>query len=230
MVSMMGILSGAARLLVDVRQTGAGPQLIEAMKAGTATLAHMKQVHDLCAPDLEVRLFMVAKAMRDFPDSLAPHPSRKDTLRFAMAAQILRYRADEDPGFELHFVDFEPQPWYESRDGRRFPLHGPTNLFYFSVWARTALLASLLDHDPLALEFRRRLDEWCDGGDPPVDFRRYPESRVYLLLHPIAPHGYNCLDIEMLRYPHQKLYDSMDWDGFDLMPWDGFEEPEEGHL
>jgi hypothetical protein len=230
-----GLERSLARSSVYAPEPFSDAQLIQAMKDGTATLAQMKQVYDICAPDLEIRLFQEAKRLRDFPDFPAPHPSRKDTLRFGWAAQILRYRADEDPGFELHFVDFEPQPWLETPEGRRFPLHGP-DPFYFSIWARAALLASLLDHDPLALEFRRRLDEWCDGGDPPVDLLRYPEPREYLLLHPIGPYAYNCLDIEMLRFPHKELYESMDWDGFGCMSWrrfdymseDRFDEPNDG--
>ncbi len=204
-------------------------QLIEAMKDGTATLAHMKQVYDICAQDLEVRLFIVAKRLRDdFPDYPHWHRNGSETWRFRVAAQILRYRADEEPGFKLEFLDpLEPQPWYEAADGRRFPLHGP-DLPYFSIWARAALLASLLDHDPVALEFRRRLDEWGDGGDPPVDLLRYPEPREYLLLHPIGTSGYNFSDMEMLRYPHQELEDSMEWDGFDI--WDCYQDPQEGLL
>ena len=82
---------------------------------------------------------------------------------------------------------------------------------FFSRWARSALVELLLDHDPLALEFRRRLDAWCDGGDPPVDLLRYPEPRQYRLLDPLRPIRLNGLDMEMLRYPHKELYYSMDW-------------------
>ena len=139
-----------------------------------------------------------------------------------MAAEILRFRADEEPGFELDWLGIEPHPWIETTEGRRFPAREPYNPPYFSMWARAVLLAWLLDRDPLALEFRRRLDEWCDGGNPPVDLLRYPEPREYLLLEPIrSGNGANATDIEMLRHPHQVLHRSMDWDPFDDEPDDG---------
>jgi hypothetical protein len=40
-------------------------QLIEALTNGTATPAHMKQIYDICAPDLEIRLFQEAKRWRE---------------------------------------------------------------------------------------------------------------------------------------------------------------------
>jgi hypothetical protein len=215
-----GLEGSLARSRIYAPEPLSDAQLIEAMKDGTATPAHMKQLYDICALDLEIRLFQEAKRSRDFPNF--PRV-RSTTQRFGMAAQILRYRADEEPGFELDWLPIEPHPWLETSDGQRFFHREPHNPFYFSIWARAVLLAWLLDHDPLALEFRRRLDEWCDRGNPPVDLLRYPEPREYLLLSPIRPTGSNALDIEMLRHPHKKLYRSMDWDPFD-------DEPDEGLL
>ena len=142
-------------------------QLIEALKNGTATPAHMKQIYDSCAQDLEIGLFQEAKRWRDGPD---PPPRERGTSewlmpwRFAMAAEMLWFRADEEPGFKLEWLAFEPHRWLAAEDRP-----GPHHPFFFSMWARSALVELLLDHDPLALEFRRRLDAWCDGGDPPVD-------------------------------------------------------------
>ena len=179
-------------------------QLILALENGTATPAHMKQIYDICAPDLEIALFQEAKRWRDFPD--VPRGDRADTQRFALAAAMLWFRADEEPGFKLDWLAFEPDAWLPT-EGRR----GPHHPLFFSRWARSALVELLLDHDPLALEFRRRLDAWCDGGDPPVDLLRYPEPRQYRLLDPLRPIRCNGLDMEMLRYPHKELYYSMDW-------------------
>jgi len=39
---------------------------------------------------------------------------------------------------------------------------------------------------------------------------RYPEPRQYLLLEPLAPTGTGISDIELLRFPHQELYVSME--------------------
>ena len=93
--------------------------------------------------------------------------------------------------------------------------------FAFTMWAHSSMVTYLLDHDPLALEFRRRLDEWFDGGDPPVDLLRYPEPREYVLLDPINHPANNCFDIPMLRQPHKELYYSVQLDRFD--------DPEDGH-
>ena len=191
-------------------------QLIEALTNGTATPAHMKQIYDICAPDLEIRLFQEAKRWRDNPD--LPRRVRADTQRFGMAADFLCFRADEEPRYELEWLPFEPHLWLDT-EGRGRPHHP----FFFSTWARSALLEWLLNHDPLAMEFRQRLDAWCDGGNPPGDLLRYPEPRQYLLLDPIRPSGSNSLDIPMLRYPHKELFRSMDWDPF-------HDEPDEGLL
>jgi hypothetical protein len=183
-------------------------QLIEALENGTATPAHMKQIYDICAPHLEVGLFREAKRWRDIPD--VPRADRADTQRFAMAAEMLWFRADEEPGFRLEWLAFEPHRWLatEGRPGSHHP-------FFFSMWARSALVELLLDHDPLALESRRRLDAWCDGGDPPVDLLRYPDPRQYRLLNPISSDVSLSLDIQMLRYPHKKLCGSLGFYPFD---------------
>ena len=133
-------------------------QLIEALENGTATPLHMKQIYDICAQDLEIGLFNEAKRWRDIPDS--PRGVRADPQRFALAAEMLWFRADEEPGFKLEWLAFEPHRWLDA-EGRR-----PHNPLFFSMWARSALVELLLDHDPLGLEFRRRLDAWCDGGFP----------------------------------------------------------------
>ncbi len=195
-------------------------QLIDALTNRTATPADMKQVYDICAPDLEIPLFQEGTRRRVDPDYGRERKSRQP---FDEAAELLRYRADEEVGFELKRKQpFEPEIWLGSEGG-----HGTVGRlrmpFVFTIWAHSALVMQLLDHDPLALGLRRRLDEWFDGGNRPVDFLRYPEPRVYPLLNPINHPANNCFDIPMLRFPHKDLYDSMDWDPFD-------DEPEDGHL
>ena len=169
----------------------------------------------------EIQLFLEAKKVRDVPNHRDFTPTRPDTLRFATAAVLLGYRADEEVGFELDWLGIEPDPWLEAPDGQRFFHREPHDPFHFSIWARAVLLAFLFDHDPLALAFRRRLDEWCDGGDPPVELLRYPEPRVYRLINPIGPYLCNGLDIEMERYPHKELYFKLGFYPFDDPPDDG---------
>jgi hypothetical protein len=194
-------------------------QLIDALANRNATPADIKQVYDICAQDLEIRLFQEAtrrRANRDY------RRNRKSFQPFDEAAELLRYRADEELGFELgRKPPFEPDMWLQPDGGRgggrpRIP-------FVFTIWAHSALVANLLDHDPMALRLRRRLDAWFDGGDRPVDFLRYPEPREYQLLNPINHPARNCFDIQMLRFPHRDLYLAMGWDPFD-------DAPEDGHL
>jgi hypothetical protein len=177
----------------------------------------MKQVYDICAPDLEIRLFQDGAKRRVYPDYARGRPILQP---FDTAAELLRYRADEEPGFRLEWQPFEPDKWLgpEGPHGTR----GQALLrFVFPWWAHSALVAQLLDHDPLARGFRRRLDEWFDGGDPPVNLLRYPEPREYLLLNPINHMANNCFDIPMLRYPHKELNFRMDFHPFDDPPDEG---------
>ena len=119
-------------------------QLIEAMKDGTATLAHMKQVYDICARDLEIRLFQEAKKRRDFPD--IPR-LRSDIQRFGMAAEILRFRATRSPGSSSIGWGSNLTPGLRRRRDGASPLVS-YNPPYFSMWARAVLLAWLLDRLP----------------------------------------------------------------------------------
>jgi hypothetical protein len=193
-------------------------ELIEALCARTATPAHLKQIYDICAPDLELRLFQDGALRRIDPQY------RRDCehfMPFDTAAELLRYRTDEEPGFRIEWQPYQPEIWLEA-ENRRSARSGSLSPFVFPWWTHSALLMLLLNSDPLALDYRRRLDEWFDGGNPPVDLLRYPEPREYLLLDPINHPANNCFDIQMLRYPHKDLYFSM--------AWDRFNEPEDGHV
>ena len=80
-------------------------QLIQAMTNRTATPAHMKRVYDICAPDLEIRLFQEGTKRRAYPE----YAREMRLLQpFDEAAELLRYRVDEEPGFKLEWKPFEP--------------------------------------------------------------------------------------------------------------------------
>ncbi|HXN62616.1 MAG TPA: hypothetical protein VN886_19380 [Acidimicrobiales bacterium] len=195
-------------------------QLIDALTNRTATPADIKQLYDACAPDLEIRLCQEGAKRRANPDY---RRDRKSFQPFEEAAELLRYRADEEIGFELgRKPPFEPEMWLEP-EGGRCTRGRPRMPFVFTIWAHSMLVTHLLDRDPLALGFRRRLDEWFDGGNRPVDFLLYPEPREYQLLNPINHPANNCFDLQLLRFPHRDLYLAMGWDHFD-------DEPEDGHL
>jgi hypothetical protein len=193
-------------------------ELTEALRTGRATPVHIKQVYDICATDLEIRIFQEATRRRNFPEF-----RRGWTIqRFGTAAEVLSYRADEKLDFELEWLAYQPELWPEP-EGRRSSPAGREGHHLFSWWARSLLSWHVLHHDHLALELRQRLDEWYDGGNPPVDFSRYPEPRQYLLLEPLAPKGTGISDIELLRLPHQELYVSMENYARNEWPDDGLE-------
>lgn len=203
---------------VYVREPRTDAELTEALTNRTAVPADLQQVFDICAADLEIRLIQEGAVRRVNPDYGC---GRKILQPFDMAAEILRYPAEDDPGFEIEWRPFEPDIWIRAQD-RRSSGGRPLMPFVFTSWAHSHLVAQLVDYDPLALKLRHRLDEWIGGGDPPVDLLRYPEAREYLLLDPINHPAKSCFDIPMLRYPHKDLYFSMQWDRFD--------EPEDGHV
>ena len=92
-------------------------QLIEALTTRTATPGDMKQLYDICAPDLEIRLFQEGAKRRADPGY---RRDRKSFQPFDEAAELLRYRADEELGFKLgHKPPFEPEMWLEPEGGRR---------------------------------------------------------------------------------------------------------------
>jgi hypothetical protein len=195
-----GVERSLASSSVYVPQRLSDAPLIDALTNRTATPADLKQIYDICAPDLEIRLFQEGAKRRVNPDY---RRDRKSFQPFDEAAELLRYRADEELGFKLgHKPPFEPEMWLEPEGGRT--RGRPRMPFVFTIWAHSALITQLLDHDPLALGFRRRLDDWIDGGNPPVDFLRYPEPREYRLLNPINHPAKNCFDIQMLRHPHKE--------------------------
>ena len=213
-----GVERSLASSSVYAPETLTDAQLIEALTNRTATTGDLKQVFDICAPDLEIRLFQEGAKRRADPGY---RRDRKSFQPFDEAAELLRYRADEELGFKPERkLPFEPEVWLEPEGGRS-TRGRPRMPFVFTIWAHSVLVTQLLDHDPLALKLRQRLDDWINEGTPPVDLLRYPEPRVYLLLNPINHPANNCFDIQMLRYPHKDLYRSMDWDPFDDEPEDG---------
>jgi hypothetical protein len=213
-----GVERSLASSSVYVPQGLSDAALIDALTNRLATPADIKQIYDICAPDLEIRLFQEGAKRRADPGY---RRDRKSFQPFDEAAELLRYRADEEVGFKLELKQpFEPDVWLEP-GGARGTRGRPVIPFVSTIWTHSELVAHLLDHDPLALAFRRRLDKWFEGGEPPVDFLSYPEPGEYLLLNPINHPANNCFDIQMLRYPHKELFRSMDWDD---------DEPEEGLL
>jgi hypothetical protein len=215
-----GVERSLASSSVYVSQHQSDAALIEALTNRTATPADIGQVFDISATDLEIRLFQEGAKRRANP----PYgQNRKSFLPFDKAAELLSYRADEELGFEPEgTLPFGPEVWLEP-GGQTGARGGSFMPFAFTIWSHSELVAHILDHDPFALAFRRRLDEWFDGGEPPADFLRYPEPREYLLLNPINHPAKNCFDIPMLRFPHKELCRSMDWNPLG-------DEPEDGHV
>jgi hypothetical protein len=122
-------------------------ELTETLKDHTAIPSDLQQVYDICAPDLEIRLFQEGTTRRMNPDY-----GRDRTIigRFDMAAELLRYPADVESGITLEWQPFEPDIWVAS-EGRRSSHSRPLMPFVFVKWTHSYLVEQLVDHDPMAL-------------------------------------------------------------------------------
>ncbi len=157
---------------IDALEPFTPTQLVAAWKNRTATPLHMRQIYEIGKRDMEIAAFQEGIKRRV---DLDLGRGRKIVWPFDVLAELLRYRSDQDPGFNLEWRPYDPNRWKET-EPRSCSIEPPLVWFEFTMWADSALVEHLVDHDPLALEFRRRLDNGFDGWNPPVDFSRYLDS------------------------------------------------------
>lgn len=158
-------------------------ELVQALRDGTATPAHLHQIYDVVAEDLKAVLF--SQARRLSPEDLRYHRESYLLCPMVTAFRVLSHRADQELSPTLledrtRSQPYDPAGW--EKRSRNPPNRAATRRHLsFLVWARTFLIDHALPTPECHAE-RLMLDAWGDGGSAPVDLERTPTERVVRLL------------------------------------------------
>jgi hypothetical protein len=178
-------------------------ELIAALEAYAATPIQMEQIWAIAQEDIRSQVIRVARERRLFYDAGGSYKSDVTLAPVTRTIEILSHRADEPLDLAL-----EDEPLYfhkassDESGAKRIRRHVPSA---FKTWARTVLMTKLLGNDG-GMGLRGDIDEWMDGGDPPIDVDRYPHEDIYHLVLPIDGDPALMFDARMLRLPHAELY------------------------
>jgi hypothetical protein len=199
---------------------------VAALKSSAATPSQMEHLWSLAGDDIGAQVVRLAWYCRQFYEAGGTFEGGADSAPVTRAIEILSHRADEPLDLSPYFVPpYDPEAWRDpvaARGNKRYVPHG------FKAWARTYLMTRLLGNDG-GLALRHQIDEWLEGGDPPVDVDRYPHESVYQLVLPIDGDTRPMFDARMLRLPTADLHERIEtFPNFDVPEcWDT---PEGRHL
>jgi hypothetical protein len=192
-------------------------ELIAALKAFTATPSQMEQVWAIAGEDIRTQVIRVAVGRRLRYAAGAEFEAGTDSGPVSRTIEILSRGADEQLNLSFRIAPtYDPEGWADPRAARREGRYVP--LFGFKEWARCYLMDQLLGADG-GLALRHQIDQWFDGGDPPIDVDRFPHESVYWLVLPIDGDTRPMFDARMLRLPTAEPYDR-------IGTFPNFDEPE----
>ena len=191
--------------------------LVTALKSSTATPLQMDQVWALAREDIRTQVIRVSVGRRLRYAAGAEFEAGTDSGPVSRAIEILSHGADEQLNLSLRIAPtYDPEGWADPRAARRADRYVP--LFGFKEWARSYLMDRLLGADE-GLALRHQIDQWFEGGYPPIDVARFPHESVYRLVLPIDGDTRPMFDARMLRLPTAELYDR-------IGKFPNFDEPE----
>lgn len=170
-------------------------ELVQALRDGTATPAHLHQIYDVVAEDLKAVLFSHARDLS--PEDWRYRWEKYALCPMATAFYVLSHRADQELPPRLLEARTLSRPYDPAGWEKRFrnpPNHAAKmRHLSFLVWARTLLIDHALPTPECHAE-RVVLDDWSDGGSAPVDLERTPTERVVRLLQALdVAYQYNLL-------------------------------------
>jgi len=90
---------------IDALEPFTPTQLVEAWRNRTATPLHMRQIYEIRKRDMEIKALQEGIKRRvdlDFGRG------REIVWPFDVLAELLRYRSDQDPGFNLEWRPYDP--------------------------------------------------------------------------------------------------------------------------
>ena len=193
-------------------------ELINAMKAGTATPMQMDQVWSVAKEDIRTQIIRVARNRWLFYQGGGQNEWDVTFPPVSRALETLSYPADVPLVMKRQWVPpYDPEAWADPLEARRTHRHIPDG---FRRWSRTYLMKRLLGEDG-GLGLRREIGRWIDGGDPPIDEDHFPDASIYNLILPIDGDPSLMFDARMLRLPTVDLWWKIDhYPSFDPPPDD----------
>lgn len=159
-------------------------ELIEALRAGTATMKHVRWLFKLMGEELRAKVLVSAAALRS-------NQERDFGFRFFpvdVAIAIVGYPVDE-PVAERYTASvfrscgYDPESW--DRAAKNFAYRDLARNRYFANWVKAEMIRLLFRGDPTARKLRTQLDTYAGDFEAVCNDLDAPPRDLALRLHSI---------------------------------------------